>query len=165
MNNNNTSNRYFPASNDFDLSQFPFYGISRLEALYNLEIEKNLKTIGLNASRWRVCLLLHTHKSLSISDIAKETLGKIPTITKMVYHMQNEGLVDIEISRADARVRMVSLTPKGKQKVNDILTTTHPLLNAIFTDISDQDIEQLNHLIYRLFDNLNQYRQPCYQHG
>lgn len=150
-------NNYLPAGDGFDYTRFPFYWVARLEALYALEMEKTLKKIGMNASRWRVCLLLRAHEELSISDSAQRALGKIPTITKMVYLMEREGLVNVQISTTDARVRMVSLTAEGSQKVADALKTTNPLFKATFDGLSDSDIEVLNHLMRRLFDNLENY--------
>ncbi len=145
---------YFPSSSSFDYEQFPFYWIARLESLYKQEMEKTLKTIGMDTSRWRVGLLLREHQELSISEIANKALGKISTITKIVQRMEKEKLVSVYRQASDGRVRLVALTNLGKSQVDDIVATTKILFERVFSDFSSEEIEAFVTLSKRLFQQL-----------
>ncbi|WP_367104148.1 MarR family winged helix-turn-helix transcriptional regulator [uncultured Psychrobacter sp.] len=146
--------KYFPNSEQFDYQKFPFYWIARVESLYTQEMEKTLKKVGMDASRWRVGLLLRRHTELTISEIANEALMKIPTITKIVQRMEKEGLVTVYKQKSDGRVRLVQLTAQGLSQVNMIVEATAPMFEDVFASFSTAEIETFLELSKRLFDNL-----------
>ncbi|WP_413501529.1 MarR family winged helix-turn-helix transcriptional regulator [Psychrobacter maritimus] len=146
--------KYIPNNSKFNYLEFPFYWIARVESLYNQEMEKTLKQVGMDSSRWRVGLLLKEHESLTISEIANEALMKIPTITKIVQRMEKEGLVIVYKQKNDGRVRIVKLTPQGKSQVDMIVEKTSPMFENLFSKFSKEEIEVFLELTQRLFNNL-----------
>lgn len=148
--------RYLPSSENFEIDEFPFYWVARLNALYSIEIEKTLKPMNMDISRWRVAMLLRLHGQLSISDIAEHALGKLPTITKIVYRMRDEGLVGVEPSPDDGRVTIVSLTDKGFENVELVREKTQGLFEKAFQGFTEPQINKTTHLLRRYFDNLSQ---------
>lgn len=147
---------YFPASDEFDIELFPFYWVARLNAKYALEMEKTLKLLNMDVSRWRVAVLLHRHEELSISEIAEHAIGKMPTITKIVYRMRDEELVEIGSCLKDRRVIRVRLTHKGQDIVDMVLQQTQTLFRKAFKGMSDAQIRKSTELLSQLFSNLNQ---------
>ncbi len=148
--------KYRPSSENFDLDEFPFYWVARLNALYGFEMEKTLKPLNMDISRWRVALLLRTHKELSISDISELALGKLPTITKIVYRMRDEGLVVVKTSESDGRVSMVTLTDKGQENVETVLESTQAVFSRAFKGFTEPQVQKTNKLLQRFFDNLSE---------
>lgn len=146
--------QYFPNNKQFDYRKFPFYWIARVESLYNQEMEKTLKMVGMDSSRWRVGLLLREHATLTISEIANEALMKIPTITKIVQRMEKEGLVTVYKQESDGRVRLVKLTAQGKSQVDMIVKTTAPIFENLFSKFTTEELDMFIELSQRLFDNL-----------
>ncbi|GAA0315325.1 MarR family winged helix-turn-helix transcriptional regulator [Psychrobacter aestuarii] len=146
--------QYIPDSDDFDHRKYPFYWVARLESLYNIEMEKTLKPIGMDTSRWRVGLLLREHETLAISEISNEALMKIPTTTKIVQRMEKEGLVKVFKQASDGRVRLVKLTKEGRDQVNLIIKTTAPMLENLFSKFSKEELDTFLRLSQKLFDNL-----------
>lgn len=147
--------KYLPSSESFDVNEFPFYWVARLNALYSREIEKTLKPMNMDISRWRVAMLLRLHGEMSISDIAEHALGKLPTITKIVYRMRDEGLVNVEQSATDGRVTVVSLTEKGYDNVEVVKERTQDLFKKAFQGFTEPQINKTTHLLQRFFDNLS----------
>jgi len=123
--------KYSPSSQFFDINEFPFYWIARVNALYSQEMEKTLKPMGMDIARWRVAVMLRVYGPLSISDIAEHAIGKLPTITKIVYRMRDAGLVEVNASETDGRVTVVSLTEEGHDKVKMVFKTTE---KKVFAD-------------------------------
>ncbi len=147
--------KYLPSSESFDINEFPFYWVARLNALYSMEIEKTLKPMKMDISRWRVAMLLRIHGEMSISDIAEHALGKLPTITKIVYRMKDEGLVSVEQSEADGRVSVVCLTDQGIENVELVRQRTEGLFKRAFQGFTEPQIKKTTQLLNRFFDNLS----------
>ena len=145
---------YIPNNSHFDHLKYPSYWVARLESLYSVEMEKSLKPLGMNISRWRVGLLLKEHEILTVSEISNEALMKIPTTTKIVQHMEKEGLVDVFKQESDGRVRLVKLTKQGESQINKIVQQTAPMLENIFSNFSVEELETFLTLSQKLFDNL-----------
>ena len=147
--------KYRPASDNFEIDEFPFYWVARLNSLYAMEMEKTLKPMNMDISRWRVAMLLRIHGELSISDIAEHALGKLPTITKIVYRMRDEGLVDVNTSETDGRVTVVTLTDQGHENVESVLEGTQSVFKKAFKGFTEPQIRKSNQLLRKLFDNLS----------
>lgn len=147
--------KYLPSSENFDVNEFPFYWVAKLNSLYSMEIEKTLKPLNMDISRWRVAMLLRLHGEMSISDIAEHALGKLPTITKIVYRMRDEGLLTVEQSETDGRVTVVRLTEQGHTNVELVLEQTQGLFKKAFTGFTEAQINKSTQLLQRFFDNLS----------
>lgn len=145
---------YFPASDQFNISDFPFYWIALLNSKYSIEMEKTLKKIDLDITRWRIAMLLKIHGEMSISDICQHAVAKLPTITKIVYRMQDKKLVTVKNSSKDGRVSIVTITSQGLDKVQEIIETTNDLFSQAFKGFSDVEIKRMNKLNKKLLTNL-----------
>jgi len=80
-----------------------------------MAMEKLLKRIDLDIPRWRVLNILFENDDSSISEISEHAVAKLSTITKIVYRMKDDGLVETSQSTQDGRVTQVSLTAAGRQ--------------------------------------------------
>ncbi|HYH21679.1 MAG TPA: MarR family transcriptional regulator [Azospirillum sp.] len=149
-----TSSKYLPGSDSFDVNSFPLYWVARLNAKYGMEMEKKLKAVNMDVSRWRVAMLLRVHEELSISQIAEHAIAKLPTITKIVYRMQDEGIVTVKPSATDGRVSIVSLTEKGHSNIREVNETTQKLFKRLFNGISETQIQRLNATLQQMLNNL-----------
>lgn len=146
---------FFPASKHFNIDDFPFYWLSCLDSQYSQEMEKTLKKIGLDSSRWQVCMLLRIYETLSVSQIANDTITKVPTTTKIIQRMEHEGLVSTHKDQTDARIKNVSLTPLGKEKIKIILQVTKPLFDKAFDNISEQEVYLFIQTAKKILRNLD----------
>ena len=134
--------KYFPTSGNFDIQTWPMYWLARLASKYSLAMEKRLKRVGMDVPRWRVAILLKLYSELSISQLAEHSIVKLPTITKIVYRMQDEGLVSIKTSETDGRVSIVSLTEQGAAKLRSVDESTDKLFARVFEGLSEAELER-----------------------
>ncbi|WP_232846460.1 MarR family winged helix-turn-helix transcriptional regulator [Amphritea pacifica] len=119
-------------------------------------MEKTLKPLGMDIARWRVAVLLSLYGTLSISDIAEHAIGKLPTMTKIVYRMRDAGLVEVNASETDGRVTVVSLTDEGHDKVKMVLKTTEKKVFAkAFKGFTEPQIKKSTELLRRYFINMS----------
>ncbi|TBU90262.1 MarR family winged helix-turn-helix transcriptional regulator [Phytopseudomonas dryadis] len=146
--------RYNPASEDFHKEEFPFYWLARVHGRYSMAMEKLLKRIDLDIPRWRVLNILFENDNSSISEISEHAVAKLSTITKIVYRMKDDGLVDTSQSAQDGRVTQVSLTEAGRQAFFDMHELTDELFHKSFQGLSEAQLRKLNQVLASIFANL-----------
>lgn len=100
----------------FHREEFPFYWIVNVYARYTQVMEVTLKKVQLDVSRFRVMMITHQYGKASISQISEYAMAKMPTVTKIVGRLRDDGMVTTASSEQDARVTEVMLTPAGKEK-------------------------------------------------
>ncbi|MNZ96716.1 HTH-type transcriptional regulator Hpr [compost metagenome] len=146
--------RYHPASENFKKEEFPFYWLARLHGRYSMAMEKALKKIDMDIPRWRILFILKEHGESSISEIAIHAIAKLSTITKIVYRMKADGLVDTNPCSSDGRVTVVSLTDAGRQAIEQVLIATSDIFSNSFKGLTDAQITRLNSSLETIFNNL-----------
>ncbi|WP_027966388.1 MarR family winged helix-turn-helix transcriptional regulator [Halomonas halocynthiae] len=149
------SSSFFPLADDFRSRDFPFYWVARLNAKYSADIDLLLKPHGLSTSKWRILMILHEHGRLSMSDISLHSVAKLSTVTKIVYRMQEAGLLKTELSPQDGRVTEVELTDVGAEKLTLARQVTSRLVEKAFADFDAPDIVYINQCLSKMFHNLN----------
>ena len=148
------SQRYNPASEDFHKEDFPFYWLNQVHGRYSVAVEKALKKVNLDIPRWRILFTLKEAGTCSVSQIAVHAIAKLPTVTKIIQRMKQDGLVDTRVRSDDGRVTEVMLTEKGINAVEDIRFATKDLFTQSFKGMTEAKIQRLNKLLEELFHNL-----------
>lgn len=147
--------KFKPASKQFEFREYPFYWVSRLGNRYTQEMEKQLKKMGMNITSWRVGMILREHGEISMTEVSTHAVGRLSTIYKTVHRMQEQGLVKITQNDQDGRVAMVDMTESGLKMINQLIEQTSRTINHAFEDMTSDEIQQMNTLLKRVFDNLS----------
>lgn len=148
------SQRFNPASEDFHKEDFPFYWLNQVHGRYSAAVEKALKKVNLDIPRWRILFTLKEEGTCSVSQIAVHAIAKLPTVTKIIQRMKQDGLVDTRVRSDDGRVTEVMITEKGMAAVEDIRFATKDLFKQSFKGLTEAKIQRLNKLLEELFHNL-----------
>ncbi len=141
---------------EFHREEFPFYWIVNVYARYTQTVEIALKKIALDVSRFRVLMITHQYGEASISQISEYALAKMPTVTKIVGRLRDDGLVTTASSERDARVTVVMLTDAGKQKVAEAMPLVGKIFDKGFKGMSANQVEKMNQSLSKVLDNLNE---------
>ncbi len=149
--------RHNPASADFVKDDFPFYWVARLNNIYHHHMERALRKVGADLPTWRILFILHENGTSSMSDISLHAVVKLPTITKIVYRLQERGLVLTSTSASDGRVTEVSLTPEGEEMLSRMRKATENIFLKGYAGLTPPKIERLNKMLMQVFDNLSHY--------
>lgn len=146
--------RYDPASEDFRREEFPFYWLAQVHGRYSHAMEKVLKKIDLDVPRWRILWILSENGESSISEISTHAIAKLPTTTKIIYRMKDDGLVETGTCREDGRVTQVRITDLGQAAVQRMRGATSDLFKRSFAGLTEAQIQRLNRLLEGVFHNL-----------
>ncbi|CAM4340113.1 MarR family winged helix-turn-helix transcriptional regulator [Kerstersia similis] len=152
---NKRVSRFNPVSEEFVKEDFPFYWVARLNNLYVQRMEKALRRVGADVPTWRVLFILKENGTSSMSEIALHAVAKLSTITKIVYRMKADGLVDTQTSAQDGRVTIVALTERGSQMIAEMRDATTQVFAQGFSGLSSVKIARLNQMLEQMFNNLN----------
>ncbi len=133
---------------------WPFYWVSRVNALYVQALERRLKPLDLDMARWRVLMSLYEDEHLSVSEIADYAVIKLNTATKIVQRMIADGLVVTRVRPNDGRVTDVCLTPEGDRLRRLARAEADQVFAATFVNISPDELKQLNGLLEKVFHQL-----------
>ncbi len=150
----NDLSKYRPDSQPFIAKNFPFYWIARVSNRYSHNMELQLKKVNMTTTSWRTAMLLKEHGPLSVSEIANHAASRLPTITRTVYKMRDQGLVQVYQQEKDARVTIVEITEQGIDTLNNIIQSTRRLFDNMYEGLTEGQLQLLNEVLEKLFDNM-----------
>jgi DNA-binding MarR family transcriptional regulator len=77
----------------------------------------HLEPVGLRISQYSMLLAVARKPGLSVNDLAAALVLDRTTTGRNIKPLERAGLLEIEVSRSDARSRTVHLTKKGREVV------------------------------------------------
>jgi DNA-binding MarR family transcriptional regulator len=146
--------RYIPSSEEFCYEEFPFYWLARVQGIYTQQMEKALKKIGTDIPSWRILFILKEHGKCSISEISDHSIIKLSTVTRIVYRMKAEGLIETNTHAKDGRVTEVSLNEKGHDLIIQVQKSTEKIFTRSFAGFNENQLLKLNQMLEQLYKNL-----------
>ncbi len=126
------------------------YLLSRASHLVSRQFHAQLKPRGMPVPVWRVLSTLSDGDGLPVTELAKITLFKQPTLTKVIDRMSKEELVERRASERDRRKVLEFITPKGRTLVADLLVRAKQHERDILAGHSDAEIERLKSALHTL---------------
>lgn len=91
-----------------------------------------------------------------MTKVAEHAVGRLPTITKAVYRMQDQGWVEVSTNKDDGRVTMVKITAEGLKIVDTVIENTSKIIDRAFDGLSKKETDQLNTSLKKIFNNLSE---------
>lgn len=95
--------------------------LAQASHLISAEFHRIVASRGFNVSEWRVLASLAGSEPMSIGTLARITLLKQPTVTRVLDRMESRGQVRRQAHESDRRITLVSITPAGEQLVADLI--------------------------------------------
>ncbi len=143
-----------PGTPAFQVDKYPFYLLNRLVSRYNLVIEAQLRTIGLDIPYWRVLMVLGQQSPRAVGQLAEAAVIPVSTMTRIVQRMAAAGLICSAPLESDNRVIEVALTEAGRAKLSEARALTAPVYAQVIRGFSIQQFEALTASLGALHDNL-----------
>ena len=113
-----------------------------------------LSAFNVGIETWRLLVLLAIEKSLTAQAISRTIGMDKSSVSRAFKSMHLRGLITIGLDDADGRLRVATITPKGRALHDEILELAMERERAFLSVLNDKDRENLIGLLRRLHDNL-----------
>lgn len=113
-----------------------------------------LSTFDVGIETWRCLVLLAIEGRISAQKTSKIIGMDKASVSRTFKSMQSRGLITFSLDDADGRLRLATLTPKGRQLHDQIIGIALERERAFLSVLSDTERETLISLLKRLHENL-----------
>jgi MarR family 2-MHQ and catechol resistance regulon transcriptional repressor len=107
---------------------------------------RQLEPSGLTLSQFAVLEALYHLGPMSLGEVAKKILTTGGNLTMVAGNLEKQGLVSRKCSTDDARVYILSLTPKGKKLIAEIFPDHAAAITQAFETLSPKEQTKLSEL-------------------
>lgn len=144
-----------PAEAGFALEDYVLYNLVRTAATYNEEMAKALKRYRLDTIKWRVLMLLNDKSPSSVGELARRSVTKTPTLTRVLIRMENEGLIVRRAQAGDKRFVQVTMTPKAVKTLKEVQAIGQRVFERALEGIDGVEAAALTAVLKRIRANLS----------
>lgn len=118
--------------------------------------QQRFKEMGFNITvdQWLVLKQLYENKQIKQNELAERVFKDNPTLTRIIDLLCDKGLAERNMHPGDRRCFMVSLTPKGRKKVNDLLPKIQEVRLKAWDGLSRTDFNQFKRILNTIYANL-----------
>ncbi|NOX95287.1 MAG: MarR family transcriptional regulator [Alphaproteobacteria bacterium] len=143
-----------PADAGFVLDSYILYNLVRATSTYTDEMSKVLKSFGLSTTKWRILMLLHDRSPSSVGELARRSVTKMPTLTRMLIRMEEDGLITRRALKGDRRIVNVTMTPKAVKTLRMVRSIGQKVFDRAIEGISADEIAGTTQTLQRMRANL-----------
>lgn len=142
------------AGNDRFIDDYIAYLLARASFLVSRRFHEELALKGVAVADWRVLASLSDGDGVSLGTLAKVTLFKQPTLTKIIDRMEADGTVQRIPSTKDRRKVLIRITGKGRGLVEELLKDAKRQERDVLADYSADQRALLKSTLRDLIDRL-----------
>src|SRR5438270_4050491 len=122
---------------------------------FRLRMDRWLERHGLSESRLALLMRLSRIGDITLGDLADSLDVSARNVTGLVDILERDELVERYPDPDDRRATRVRLSPAGRAKLADLGAEKARSQDDLVTGFTDQELEQLRHLLLKLAQNLN----------
>ncbi len=120
------------------------------------EHEVFVRAAGITVPQWQALMALSRRQGITTSELVEQLGVEAPTVTSLLNGMERKGLVTRAKSAKDARVRMLSLTPRGKRLIDGMHEAMVSIDARIAAVLGARDRAQLKRLLLAVVEALHE---------
>lgn len=113
-----------------------------------------LRVFGVGVETWRCLVLLAIHDSIAAQQISQVMGMDKASVSRCFKILQAKGLIVMRLDASDGRVRMATLTAKGRALHDQILELALERERALLSVLDDSERQTLLRLLKRVHENL-----------
>jgi DNA-binding MarR family transcriptional regulator len=91
---------------------------------------------------------------IGVVELADRTGRDHTTVSRQMARLDELGLIERQASARDKRIREASVSQKGQGMIDALNAARERLANRILASWTDQELDQLRHLLRRFADDL-----------
>jgi homoprotocatechuate degradation regulator HpaR len=102
-----------------------------------------LRKAGLTNQQWRILRILYERGDAGINQLSNDCVIMRPSVVSIVPRLEKIGFVTREKVAGDKRRTSISLTPKGRAKVEEILPVFKDLYDRLEERLGKAELDEL----------------------
>ena len=134
--------------------EYLFYLFTQIYNRRNRDFAPELELTGLTIAEWRALSVINRLEGCLMSELAEFTTVDRTTLTRTVDHLVNQGVVVRNVSAADRRQVMVTLTVKGQEIFQQAVEALREHNGRALHGLSEDDLRNLRALLQRVLRNI-----------
>lgn len=119
------------------------YLLSHAAHLVAREFHAHVESMGFSVPVWRVLATLSDGDGLPVGDLARKTLYKQPTLTRIIDRLEADDIVSRATDAGDRRRVRIYITGKGRELVSRLLLDAKRHEAAILKGYSETEVALL----------------------
>jgi homoprotocatechuate degradation regulator HpaR len=113
-------------------------------------IREMLSQSDINEQKWRVLRVLDERGPCELTQVAKDACLLLPSLTRIIRAMEEEGLATRAIDPEDRRKTIASITDAGRALIVAHLAESNAIFARLERDFGHEKLEQLLDLLDEL---------------
>lgn len=135
------------------------YRLGFLTRRWRQMLDSAFHSLGLTDAAWRPLLHLHLlGDGIRQKDLAASLGIEGPSLTRILDQLVAKGFIERIEDASDRRAKLLTLSPQGRTLVARITSKVAALEQNLFSEFSDEEIDQMGSFVARLENNLQQTR-------
>jgi DNA-binding MarR family transcriptional regulator len=123
------------------------YLVSRASHVILHDFHALLKPAKMRVPEWRVLGTLSSGGGYTVGALARATLFKQPTLSKLLDRLERRGLVRRAAGGMDLRHSLVELTPRGRKRILPVVAQARRREKKILRGYRAGDVKALKRLL------------------
>lgn len=113
-----------------------------------------LRKHGLTEQQWRVIRALSEFDQIDAGELAQRSFLLAPSLTRILQHLENEGLIRRTPDSSDQRKSVVTLTSNGRYVFDQVAPESEILYAQIESEFGVDRLETLYELLADFYQTL-----------
>ena len=144
----------FPFQKREELFAYIPFLFTRLANRWSLDQSDRLRESGLNGTMMRILEALSAFGNLTINQLTVTSVTEQSTTSRTIEQLVSEGKVERLIHPDDQRVRVVSLTQEGREKLKEISPAVNANYDRLVEGIDPEELESCIKVLQKMVDNI-----------
>lgn len=122
---------------------------------------QHLRPLGITVQQFLALVGLSEDDGISQDALAQRMYVDISFITRILQHLEEDGLVTRTKDERDARVNLVWLTPEGHALREKIDAMRAEALQKVLQNLDEREVQELKRLLNRIFSTVQSLVADC----
>ena len=123
--------------------------------IYNGRREKFIIPLGVTRVQWMAMYYLLKYGDMSQKELGERMDIKESTVARLLDRMESEDLIIRIQTKEDRRIKYIKLTPKGKEKIEELLPEGQKMSEFFSIGITEDEIEVFKRVLQKFEENIS----------
>ena len=116
---------------------------------------ERLVPLGVTRVQWIAMYYLLKHGDLSQKELGEKMDIKESTVARLLDRMEEEDLIIRTQVKEDRRVKYIKLTPKGRDRIEELLPEGQKMSELFSMGITDEEILVFKRVLQKFTENIS----------